>query len=66
MLADINTAIETKTAILDTYEGMAAMYDGETGEYPAHVFDRIDELQAEIAELEARYNSVLAVLEGDA
>ena len=44
--------IQTLLAILDTYEGMASLYDGE-GEYPAHIFDRIDDLKAEIAALEA-------------
>lgn len=63
-LATIAGAIDLKVEILDTYEGMAAMYDGE-GEYPAHIFDRIDDLRSEIAALEAQYNRELAVLEGD-
>lgn len=48
--------LQTLVAILDTYEGMASLYDGE-GEYTehiAHVFDRIDELKLEIAALEAK------------
>ena len=64
MLNNINAAINLKAEILDTYEGMASLYDGE-GEYPAHIFDRIDDLKAEIAALEAQYNRELAILEGD-
>lgn len=62
-LSQIEAAINTTLAILDTYEGMASLYDGEA-EYPAHIFDRIDELQAEIAQLDASYNHELLVLEG--
>jgi hypothetical protein len=65
MLDNINTAINLKLEILDTYEGMASMYDGE-GEYPAHIFDRIDDLKVEIAALDAQYNHELALIEGDA
>ena len=67
-LTQIDAAIATKVATLDTYEGMAAQYDGES-EYTAHialVFDRIDDIKVEIAALEAQYNHELAVLEGDA
>lgn len=49
----IKAAVALKVEILDTYEGMSSLYDGE-GEYPAHIFDRIDELKAEIAALEAQ------------
>lgn len=62
-LSALDSAINLKTEILDTYEGMASLYDGE-GEYPAHVFDRIYVLKLELAELEARYNSVLIAIEG--
>lgn len=62
-LHSIEAAINLKVEILDTYEGMAALYDGES-EYPAHVFDRIDDLTAEIAALEAQYNRTLIVMEG--
>lgn len=65
MLNNINAVINLKSEILDTYEGMASLYDGE-GEYPAHIFNRIDDLKVEIAALEAQYNSLLAVIEGDA
>lgn len=61
-LRSIEAAIDLKSSILDTYEGMAAQYDGES-EYPAHVFDRIDDLTAEIAALEAQYNRQLLATE---
>lgn len=65
ILSQIDAALAVKAAILDTYEGMASLYDGK-GEYPAHIFNRIEDLQAEIAALEAQYNATLAQIEGDA
>lgn len=62
-LSQLDAAISTKVEILDTYEGMAALYDGE-GEYPAHIFNRIEDIQAEIAALEAQYNRTLIAMEG--
>jgi hypothetical protein len=64
-LSQLDAAIAIKAEILDTYEGMASLWDGETS-YPGHIFDRIDDLESEIAALEAEYNSILAVIEGDA
>lgn len=64
-LEAIAMTLDLKVEILDTYEGMASLYDGE-GVYPAHVFDRIDDLTSEIAALVAQYNLVLARVEGDA
>lgn len=61
-LTQLDAAITLKVEILDTYEGMAALYDGES-EYPAHIFDRIDDLQSEIAALEAEYNRTLVQME---
>ena len=62
LLSQIDAALWIKGEILDTYEGMASMYDGE-GEYPAHVFNAIDDLKLEIAALEAQYNSTLIAME---
>ncbi len=60
-LSQIDAAISIKVEILDTYEGMASLYDGES-EYPAHIFNRIDDLKVEIAALEASYNSELIAM----
>jgi len=61
ILSTLDAAINLNESILDTYEGMASLYDGE-GAYPAHIFDRIDDLKAEIAALEAQYNSELIAM----
>jgi hypothetical protein len=57
--AKLDDEIAIKLEILDTYEGMASVYDGESA-YPAHIFDRIDELEAEIAYLKARRAEVMS------
>jgi hypothetical protein len=62
ILSNLDEAIALKAEILDTYEGMAALYDGE-GVYPAHIFNRIDDLKTEIAALEAQCNSELIAME---
>lgn len=62
ILSNINAAIALKTEILDTYEGMASLWDGES-EYPAYTFNRIDDLKAEIAALEAEWNRTLIAAE---
>jgi hypothetical protein len=62
ILSTLDAAISIKVEILDTYEGMASLYDGE-GVYPAHIFNRIDDLKTEIAALEAQYNGELITME---
>jgi len=62
ILSNLDAAISTKVEILDTYEGMASLWDGES-EYPAHIFNRVDDLKAEIAALEAEWNRTLIAAE---
>jgi hypothetical protein len=63
-LSRVDAAIAIKVEILDTYEGMASLWDGESEYAPwAHVFDRIDSIRAEIAALEAEWNRILVAAE---